>query len=135
MPPVVVLLPHGDVHSHIETTNETVSVKTTDLPGLHLFSAPSEGHIGVTGAGAVPFLLLDVVDESIGFAVFPLAAPVVKDLLDELVVLLQQQFGLRKAHQLRNTDRSYILISKMHLHGGGGDKSVMEGFYADAVLP
>lgn len=84
------------------------SVKATDLPGLHLLGAPSEGHIGITGAGAVPFLLLDGGDEGVGLAVFPLAAPVVKHLLDELVVLLQQQFGLRKAHQLRNTDRSYI---------------------------
>lgn len=102
------------------TATEIQSVKTADLPGLHLFGAPSEGHIGVTGAGAVPLLLLDVVDESVGLAVFPLAAPVVKDLLDELIVLLQEQFGLWKAHQLRNTDRSYILINKMDSHSGDG---------------
>lgn len=83
-------------------------MRTTDLPGLHLLGAPSEGHVGITGAGAVPFLLLDGGDEGVGLAVFPLAAPVVKHLFDELVVLLQQQFGLRKAHQLRNTNRSYI---------------------------
>lgn len=100
---------------------------TTDLPGLHLLSASSEGHIGVTGAGAVPFLLLDGGDERVGFAVFPLAAPVVKDLLDELVVLLQQQFGLREAHQLRSAERSYIVINQMHLQYGMGDKSVMAG--------
>lgn len=71
-----------------------------DLPGLHLLSAPSKGHIGVVGAGAVPLLLLDGGDQRVGFAVFPLAAPVVKDFLDELVVLLQQKFGFRKTHQL-----------------------------------
>lgn len=75
-------------------------VTSTDLSGLHFLSAPSEGHVGVVGAGAIPFLLLDGGDERVGLAVFPLAAPVVKDLLDELIVLLQQQFGLWKAHQL-----------------------------------
>lgn len=110
-------------------------VKTTDLPGLHLLCAPSEGHIGVTGTGAVPLLLLDGGDERVGLAVFPLAAPVVKDLLDELIILLQQQFGFRKAHQLRNADRSYILIIKMHLHGGEGDETGATGFYTEAVLP
>lgn len=86
----------------VVSANKT-KVRTTDLPGLHLLSASSEGHIGVTGAGAVPFLLLDCGDERVGLAVFPLAAPVVKDLLNELVVLLQQQFGLRQAHRLRVT--------------------------------
>lgn len=100
---------------------------TTDLPGLHLLSASSEGHVGVTGAGTIPFLLLDGGDERVGFAVFPLAAPVVKDLLDELVVLLQQQFGLREAHQLRSTERSYIVIKRTHLQCGTGHKSVMAG--------
>lgn len=81
--------------------------ETTDLPGLHLLRAPSKGHVGVAGAGAVPPLLLDVGDERVGLTVFPLAAPVVKDLLDELVILLQEQLGLRKTHRLRHTDRSY----------------------------
>lgn len=100
---------------------------TTDLPGLHLLSASSEGHVRVTGAGAVPFLLLDGGNERVGFAVFPLAAPVVKDLLDELVVLLQQQFGLREAHQLGYSERSYIMINNTHLQRGTVDKSVMVG--------
>lgn len=69
-------------------TNQHSSLKITDLPGLHLLCAPSEGHIGVTGAGAVTLLLLDGGDERVGLAVFPLAAPVVKDLLYKLVVLL-----------------------------------------------
>lgn len=70
------------------TLREEFSLWTTDLPGLHLLSASSEGHVGVTRAGAVPLLLLDRGDERIGFAVFPFAAPVVKNLFDELVVLL-----------------------------------------------
>lgn len=61
---------------------------STDLSGLHFLSATSEGHVGVVGAGAIPLLLLDGGDERVGLAVFPLAAPVVKNLLDELVVLL-----------------------------------------------
>lgn len=81
-------------------------IRNTDLPSLHLLGAPSEGHVRVTGAGAVPFLLLDGGDERVGFAVFPFAAPVVVDLLDELVVLLQQQLGLGKTHSLRGTDWS-----------------------------
>ena len=119
-------------HSHIQSANKTLSAKTTNLPGLHLLSAPSEGHIGITGAGAIPFLLLDGGDERVGLAVFPFAAPVVKDLLDELVVLLQQQFGLRKAHQLRNGYRSYILTNEMLLHSGEVNKSAMTSFSAHA---
>lgn len=61
---------------------------STDLSGLHFLSATSEGHVGVVGAGAIPLLLLDCGDERVGLAVFPLAAPVVKNLLDELVILL-----------------------------------------------
>lgn len=81
--------------------------EATDLSGLHLLGAPPEGHIGVTGAGAIPFLLLDVCDEGAALATFPFAAPVVEDLLDELIVLFQQQFGLWKAHQLIGVDRDY----------------------------
>lgn len=90
-------------------SGEGNSQPTTDLPGLHLLSASSEGHIRVTSAGAVPFLLLDGGDERVGFAVFPLAAPVVKNLFDELIVLLQQQFGLWKANKLRNTHAGHTL--------------------------
>lgn len=64
------------------------TVAFTDLSGLHFLSATSEGHVGVVGAGAIAFLLLDSGDERVGLAVFPLAAPVVKNLLDELIVLL-----------------------------------------------
>lgn len=79
--------------------------KKTDLSRLHLLGASSKGHVGVTGAGAVPFLLLHGGDEGVGFAAFPLAAPVVEDLLDELVVLLQQKFGFRKTHKLDGTTK------------------------------
>lgn len=87
----------GSVH-HCGSIKEGTG--TTDLPGLHLLSASSEGHIGVTSAGAIPFLLLDGGNERVCFTVFPLAAPVVKNFFDELVILLQQQFGLWKANQL-----------------------------------
>lgn len=73
----------------------------TNLPGLHLLRAPSEGHVRVSGTGAVPSLLLYGRDQRVGFAVFPLSAPVIEDLLDELVVLLQQQLGFRKTHKLK----------------------------------
>lgn len=60
----------------------------TDLSGLHFLSATSEGHVGVVGAGAIPFLLLDSGDQRVGLAVFPFAAPVVKNFLDEFIVFL-----------------------------------------------
>lgn len=59
------------------------------LSGLHLLRPSTEGHIGVAGARAIPFLLLNVGDEGTALAGFPLAAPIVKHLLDQLVVLLQ----------------------------------------------
>lgn len=65
----------ADAHSH--------------LSGLHLLRPATEGHVGVAGAGAIPLLLLDVGDEGAATARFPLAAPIVKHLLDQLVVLLQ----------------------------------------------
>lgn len=71
------------------------------LPGLHFLCPSAKGHIGVAGARAIPFLLLDVGDEGTTLAGFPLAAPVVEHLLDQLIVLLQQQFGLLETDELR----------------------------------
>lgn len=56
---------------------------------MHLLRPATEGHVGVAGAGAIPLLLLDVGDEGAAAARFPLAAPIVEHLLDQLVVLLQ----------------------------------------------
>lgn len=70
------------------------------LPGLHLFCPSAEGHIGVAGARAIPLLLLDGGDEGATLAGFPLATPVVEHLLDQLIVLLQQQFGLLETDEL-----------------------------------
>lgn len=75
----------GDYYYYYDNIKQQAA---THLSGLHFLSATSEGHVGVVGAGAVPFLLLDGGDERVGLAVFPLAAPVVKNLLNELVVLL-----------------------------------------------
>lgn len=75
------------------------------LPGLHLLRPSAEGHIGVAGAGAIPFLLLDVGDEGATLAGFPLAAPVVEHLLDQLIILLQQQFSLLETDKLRSNIR------------------------------
>lgn len=72
----------------------------THLSGLHLLRPATEGHVGVAGARAIPLLLLDVGDEAAATARFPLAAPIVKHLLDQLVVLLQQQFGLLETDEL-----------------------------------
>lgn len=63
------------------------------LPSLHLLCPSAKGHIRVAGARAIPLLLLDAGDEAATLASFPLPAPVVKDLLDQFIVLLQQQFG------------------------------------------
>ena len=45
--------------------------------------------------------MLDAGDEVARMAAVPLAAPVLKDLLDKLIVLLQQQLGLLQTDQLR----------------------------------
>lgn len=71
------------------------------LSGLHLLRPATEGHVGVAGAGAIPLLLLDVGDEGAATARFPPAAPVVKHLLDQLVLLLQQQLGLLETDELQ----------------------------------
>lgn len=64
------------------------------LPGLHLLGPTAEGHVGVAGARAIPLFLLDVGKEEATLASFPLATPVVKHLLDQLIIFFQQQFGL-----------------------------------------
>lgn len=77
---------------------------------MHLLRPASEGHVGVAGAGAIPLLLLDVGDEGAAAARFPLATPVVEHLLDQLVVLLQQEFGLLETDELQAVqgDNSYV---------------------------
>lgn len=59
------------------------------LPRLHLLGSSSEGHIGVAGAGAISLLLLHIGDEDPGLEGFSFAAPVVKHLFDQLIILLQ----------------------------------------------
>lgn len=71
------------------------------LPGLHFLCSPAEGHVRVAGAGAIPLLLFDAWDEGATLACFPFAAPVVKHLLDQLIVLLQQQFGFLETDRLQ----------------------------------
>lgn len=70
------------IQSVHKKTKPKPTVSTTDLPSLHFLSASSETDIGVIGARAIAFLLLDSGDQRVGLAAFPLAAPVVKDLLD-----------------------------------------------------
>lgn len=79
------------------------------LSSLHLLRPSAEGHVRVAGARAIPLFLLDSGDEGATLAAFPLAAPVVKHLLDQLVVLLQQQFGFLETDKLEsNTKRAEI---------------------------
>lgn len=59
------------------------------LPGLHLLCPSAEGHVRVASARAISLLLLDKREEAASLADFPLAAPVVKHLLDQLIVLFQ----------------------------------------------
>lgn len=80
------------------------------LPSLHLLRPSAEGHIGVAGARAIPLLLLDIGDEGAALAGFPLAAPVVENLLDQLVILLQQQFGLLETDELQSNTRETWLV-------------------------
>lgn len=73
----------------------------THLPGLHLLRPPPEGHVGVAVGGAVPPLLLDVRNQRRTSAGLPLPHPVIVDRLQQVVILIQQQLGLRQRHQLR----------------------------------
>lgn len=87
--------------------SEARSFKTADtyFPRLHLLCPSTEGHIGVAGARAIPFLLFDNGDEEATFTDFPFAAPVIKDFLDQLVILLQQQLGLLETDELWDKER------------------------------
>lgn len=77
------------------------------LSGLHLLSPPPEGHVGVVVGGAIPLLLLDLGDEGGPPAVLALPHPVVIDSLDQVIVLIEQQFGLLKGYKLQgNRDKS-----------------------------
>jgi len=84
---------------------EPIQAQMSYLPGLHLLRPSAEGHVGVAGAGAVPLLPLAGGDEGPPRAGFPLAAPVVEHLLDQLIVLLQQQLGLLETDELRGNRR------------------------------
>lgn len=75
------------------------------LPGLHLLCSAAEGHVRVAGAGAIPLLLLDIRDEAATLGSFPFAAPVVKNLLNQLIILFQQQFGFLETNGLQNKHR------------------------------
>lgn len=76
--------------------------KDSYLSGLHFLRPSTEGHIGVAGARAIPLFLLDIGDEGAPLAGFPLTAPIVENLLDQFIILLQQQFSLLETDQLQS---------------------------------
>lgn len=100
-----------DRHPNYPYQGRNVQFQQQSLPshlsGLHLLGSPPEGHVGVIVGGAIPLLLLDLGDEGGPPAVLALPHPVVIDSLDQVIVLVEQQFGLLKGHKLQgNRDKS-----------------------------